>query len=303
MSEAKSTKKQIGLPMEMNVVKIRDDAGLHMGVLDDGTPFLTGRGLAKLCGVAPSVIGELGANWGEESLKPRGRTISSLLAVHGVNDERLYVKANWEGQEVHAYSDAVCMAVLEYYAFEANKPVALKAFRLLARQSLREFIYERVGYNPVNAAQLAWGNYRDLLSLNAAPAGYFNVLQESGKMIVDAIRNGLYIDQSNVPDISIGKAWATHWNEGGMEAQFGERVKHEFQYPDHYRQSMAEIDAWTYPTAALGEFRLWLDTEYLPKKFPAYLRGKVRRKQLTEGEMDRLIAALVQPLLPEPEEA
>ncbi len=34
--------------------------GIEMGVMDDGTPFLSGAGLSQMCGVVPSVITDLG---------------------------------------------------------------------------------------------------------------------------------------------------------------------------------------------------------------------------------------------------
>ena len=41
---------------------------LEMGVLEDGTPFLTGRGLARACGVPPSAIIQQAATWDSERL-------------------------------------------------------------------------------------------------------------------------------------------------------------------------------------------------------------------------------------------
>ena len=37
--------------------------GIVMGALSDGTPYLTGRGLARMCGVENSVIFRLPNNW------------------------------------------------------------------------------------------------------------------------------------------------------------------------------------------------------------------------------------------------
>lgn len=39
--------------------------GVGMGVLTDGTPYLTGRGLARLCGVNSSRISEITSDWDE----------------------------------------------------------------------------------------------------------------------------------------------------------------------------------------------------------------------------------------------
>jgi hypothetical protein len=54
-----------------------------MGVLSDGTPFLTQRGLARLCGIQNAHIGTIGTEWDEEIQKPRISTIKRLLSARG----------------------------------------------------------------------------------------------------------------------------------------------------------------------------------------------------------------------------
>jgi hypothetical protein len=56
---------------------------LGMGVLSDGTPFLTQRGLAVLCGVENAHIGTISAQWHEEFPKPRINKIRDILARDG----------------------------------------------------------------------------------------------------------------------------------------------------------------------------------------------------------------------------
>jgi hypothetical protein len=49
--------------------------------------------------------------------------------------------------QIYAYPDYVCLAILEYYAFEAGtniKPEAVQNFRQLAGIALREFIYTQL---------------------------------------------------------------------------------------------------------------------------------------------------------------
>ena len=77
----------------------------------------------------------------------------------------------------HAVPAAVCMAVLEYYAFEArttNSEQAGKSFRILARKGFTDFIYSQVGYNPTGAVQVAWQQFHDRVSLtyHMVPNGY-----------------------------------------------------------------------------------------------------------------------------------
>jgi hypothetical protein len=57
--------------------------GVGMGVLSDGTPFLTQRGLARLCGVENAHIGTISSQWGDESQLPRITRIRDLLASRG----------------------------------------------------------------------------------------------------------------------------------------------------------------------------------------------------------------------------
>ena len=45
---------------------------IEMGVLDSGVPYLTGRGLERMCGVGHGPFHRLTTNWQEEKNKPRG---------------------------------------------------------------------------------------------------------------------------------------------------------------------------------------------------------------------------------------
>ena len=46
--------------------------GVEMGVLENGLPFLTESGLARMCGIDRKVLNRLAANWLVERHKPRG---------------------------------------------------------------------------------------------------------------------------------------------------------------------------------------------------------------------------------------
>jgi hypothetical protein len=60
---------------DLHVDKQTEIQGVEMGVLSDGTPFLTQRGLARLCGIQNAHIGTIGTEWDEEIQKPRISTI------------------------------------------------------------------------------------------------------------------------------------------------------------------------------------------------------------------------------------
>ncbi|MGD1940700.1 MAG: hypothetical protein ACFB0G_05270 [Leptolyngbyaceae cyanobacterium] len=128
---------------------------IEMGVLSDGTPFLSGKGLAKACGISNEAL----FRWGEltpspEELDNSGK-LAKLLTAYGYRGELLLRKVISHSGEpsITVYPADVCMAFLEYYSFEANNEEALKNFRLLARHQLSNFIFEATGYVVMAAEQ------------------------------------------------------------------------------------------------------------------------------------------------------
>ncbi|GAA5785637.1 hypothetical protein YWS52_19590 [Chitiniphilus shinanonensis] len=240
-------------------------------------------------------------NWPDEQAKPRGRKIVQLLQSQKYSGANLYVRTSGTFGETHAYPDAVCMAVLEYYAFEAQQAessVALQNFRLLARQSLRQFVYEKCGYNPAAADAASWENFQARLLLNdSMPKGYFSVFSEAASLILQMIRADLVLDSHSVPDGSIGIAWAKHWKANEHDEEYGQRTKYPHVFPEWYPQSNADIEAWIYPNAALGVFKDWLDNEYIPHKLPNYLGRKVSEGVFPENGVAPMLAAVTRPLL------
>ena len=247
------------LALKLEVLRSVEVEGLpiEMGVLQDGTPFLSGRGLARACGISNSTLVE----WGEFTPKLgdslRAGKIAEILAAHGYENDRFFIRVPDEiyfknEATISAYPDAVCMAFLEYYAIEVGKREALQNFRILGRSQLRSFIYKATGYNP---------------------------------------------DEHTVPDISMGKIWAKYWTDNGLAERYGNRVPHLHIYPEYFPQSLANgsIKAHIYPCAALGEVRQWLDFEYIPKKFPSYLRNKVKQGVISSNQVTGLLQA-VKPL-------
>lgn len=272
------------------VAEVEQD-GLEMGVLQDGTPFLSARSLAGLCGVAPSTIIEWGPSWSRESSRARDRVLTALLDEAGFTGDGLFYRVTLKGRVTTAYPAVVCMAILDYYAYSRNRVVAQTNHRRLARAGLRAVIYAACGYNPVAAVPVEWQHYHDRLLLNSAPPGYFSVWIESSGLIMSAMRAGLQVDAQTVPDISIGQIWARHWAAQGYEEVFGIRKKAPHVYPPDAPQSQADIEAWVYPIEALGDFRLWLQNEYIPNKFPAYIRSKARKGAIPATRAELLIEA------------
>lgn len=161
---------------------------------------------------------------------------------------------------------------------------------MLARQPLRELIYAKTGYSLADK----WRQFHDRMLLNDVEDGYFSVFREIADIILAAIQHGLYLDAHTMPDISVGQAWSKTWVSRRLEDVYGARRSASHFFPDYFPQPGA-VPVWVYPLAALGEFRLWLQSEYLPKKYPTYLRYKVRKGLMSEAQIEPLLDAVSKP--------
>lgn len=293
--------KMVRRQLQLDVATQRDVNGVEMGVFADGSSFLTGRGVAAVCGVVPSVINQMANEFNVNSGKPRDEAIRDILDDQGFDGEDLYVKTKFNGQEVNAYPEVVVMAFLEYYAHIADRGTeqARRSLRMFQRAGLRAFVYSTLGYDPAQQVPNAFKSYHDRLLRNRMPAGYFSCFSETHHIVMESIRHGLEVDSHTVPDGSVGTHWANHWRDAGLDRRYDERLKYPHTYPDDYPQSAANaiIEAWIYPLAALGEFRVWLEQEYLPKHYPKYLKNKVRQGALPPSRAELLIATLAPPQL------
>lgn len=273
--------------------------GVGMGVLSDGTPFLTQRGLARLCGVENAHVGTISSQWADEIPKPRISKIRDLLASRGISFDTPHIEVKNGAQTLLAYPDTVCLAILEYYAFEAGSNVkedARKNFRILAGQALQDFIYTQVGYDPNAIVPDVWKSFHDRLSLtyDSVPAGYFGVFKEIADLILTLGQKGLHIDSKFVPDISVGMGWAKHWKDNSLEGSFGRRIEYEHNYPDDFPQAASNPqNPWCYPEAALGEFRRWFRETYVGEgKLVNYLKGQAKKKALPASFAQLAIEAI-----------
>lgn len=80
-----------------HVEKQVEKDGIEMGVLENGVPYLSESGLARMCGVDRKVLNRLAINWQEEKKKDRGMAISNLLEESGYTDGELYLKSEHNG--------------------------------------------------------------------------------------------------------------------------------------------------------------------------------------------------------------
>jgi hypothetical protein len=117
----------------------REIGGVTMGVLSDGTPYLNQRGLAALCGVRNAQIGTISSQWNDREERPRIQRIKSLLDRAGGRTHTPHVEVTRRGMTHFCYPADLCLAILEYYAFDAGSNVSETArdnFRLLARRGI-----------------------------------------------------------------------------------------------------------------------------------------------------------------------
>ena len=238
----------------------------------------------------------MSADWktGNSALTKR---VKEILNARGIALDHPYIEIKQRSGIEHAYPDFLCLATLEYYAFDAptTRDEAKKNFRLLAGKALHDFIYTQVGYDPNNSVPEVWRQFHDRVSLtyNSVPPGYFGVFKEIADMIVTLGQAGLQIDSSFVPDISVGQTWGRYWDDNNYDLTYGDRVKWDHNYPEYFKQALSNPQpAWCYPEVALGEFRRWLREDYIQGgKFAKYITGKVEQKQLPASFAQLAIAA------------
>jgi hypothetical protein len=299
-SKAATSKNPAQAHLDLGIVGQVEIDGIGMGVLSDGTPFLTQRGLARLCGIHHSGVHEITAEWSFDVPTPRANRIRDILKSHGDSADTLYIPIQQRSGVFYAYPDVVCLAILEYYSFDAGANIQLQAqknYRLLAGKALREFIYTQVGYDPTHQVPDQWKYFHDRVSLtyNSVPQGYFAVFKEIADMIVTLGQSGVHIDDKFVPDISVGQGWARHWSAHSCENTFGARIQYEHNYPEYFPQAASNPQVpWCYPEEALGEFRRWFRETYIGEgKFAKYIEGQVKDKALPVSFAQLAIAAYV----------
>ncbi|MEM6973736.1 MAG: hypothetical protein AAF577_13105 [Pseudomonadota bacterium] len=268
------------LPLDLEVEVEKHVNGIEMGVLQNGMPYLTQRGLAQMTGADRKTIYEITQEWEQidrNFIPTKGRMAFFLdyLLKNGYDDPRLFVEISKNRSPHYAYTDVVCMAFVEYFAFEAQRTneIAVSNYRNLARFGLQKFIYDALGYTPEDK----WRHFNDRVSIlkGSSPDGYFIVFNEMTGVVVDLINAGLTVNDKTVPDISVGQIWGRYWSDNNVDQEYGQRVKTDHDYPEYFPQAASNPQPiWAYPDAALPAFRRWLRHVYLPTKFPPYILKK-----------------------------
>jgi len=252
-----------------------------------------------MCGVQNAHIGTIGTEWDEPVQKPRIIAIKKILESRGITVAAPFMPVKHGATAMYAYPDFVCLAILEYYAFDAGANVQKEAqdkYRWLAGRSLREIIYTQLGYDAAaTPAAKSWKAFHDRVSLvyDNVPAGYFCIFKEIADIVVTLINAGADVGDRLVPDISVGRAWGEHWTANNLAAQFGERQQYEHNYPDYFPQAKSNPQhPFCYPDAAYAEFKRFMRTDYLPTRMPNYLKSKVKDGVLAASVPEVAMTAL-----------
>lgn len=291
------------LILDLQVAAEREIDGVGMGVLSDGTPFLTLRGLSRMSGVDIAALVRITQDWVLTPLKPREAKIRELVKAQGADDSVAFYAVMRNGTINHIVPSAVCMAILEYYAFEARSGNAKAAtsYRILARKGFQDFIYAQVGYNPTGESSIAWRQFHDRVALayHTVPVGYFSIFKELADIFVMLIRKNVDLGPKFVPDISVGQIWSKYWVSESLDILYGERIKYEHNYPSYFPQSASNPQSpYCYPDDALPEFRKWVREIYLKDRMPSYLLGKVKDGMLSPAAATAALEAISPTSLP-----
>lgn len=291
------------LTISLKPVKMAEVDSIGMGVLPNGETFLSLRGLARFCGLAPSRIIEFAQDWqkGEAQTKTRGRQVAQLIKEWTESDEipsSLYVEIHDDkvfNGVIHAVPEQIVMAIIDYYAHYANpvKDEALQNYRKATRFGLRKYIYERLNYEEKSLIDQSWSLFQERILLNECPQGFFTMFNEATNIIASLIRHNIPVDDTIMVDNSLGIHWGKHWNSVNLENEFGERIKIIHKFPESYRQLDPEI--WAYPITALSSFRIWFEEVYLPNKYPEYLKRKVKDGKVQLESVPLLLTAVMPP--------
>lgn len=288
--------------LDLGIERNAEINGIGMGVLSDGTPFLNQRGLAALCGVKNAHIGFISAQWSDSNQRPRISAIKDALSKVAEVPSSAHIEVTHNGTVQYCYPAEVCLAILEYYAFDAGANCQKEArdnFRILAGSKLREMIYTQVGYDPSGSKNEPLRKWHERIELNhqSAPRGYFSIFNEAHTVIYELIMAGADVGEGLVPDISIGQHWARYWKDNDLADKYGKREVFPHRYPDDHPQARSNPQiANCYPLEALAEYRKWLQDQYLDGgKFATYLKGKKKDvpPSVAELALDRLTPKMI----------
>ncbi|MEO1094582.1 MAG: hypothetical protein AAFX01_06740 [Cyanobacteria bacterium J06638_28] len=258
---------------------------IEVGLLQDGTPFLSGRGLAKACGISNSTL----VSWGEFTpqvgSKYRAGKLANLLTTYHYRGDRLFLrlpsKVKFGGKaNVSAYPYQVCMAFLDYYAFAANKEAARNSLRILSEQQLPNFICNAIAQQPSASESAAKPPESDRPLRGKVPDNYFGVFQIASRGQLGTAQNGIPLDVPLTSPRNIEKAWSQYWYIHKLWEQHGKRVPYLRRSLDYSPQLTTDgyLKTYLYPASALSDFKHWFYLNYIPDRFPSYRHRKAQQR-------------------------
>ncbi len=261
-------------------------ADLEVGVLADGTPFMSGRGLAKACGVSNGTLVGWGDTVPQVGEQHRAGKLAALLVTYGYGGERLFSRVTGTTPgggrvTVSAYPHPVCMAFLDYYAFEANKEAARNSLRVLSDRQLPQFIQAQFSQGGMTADQ--WSHPTEpAASLpphrGTLPPDYFSLLH-CGEAVL-SLQTLLQQYSQVLYPIHIERAWHHYWAVQKLWIEHGPRVPYERRCLDQAPYVTVEgyITTYLYPCSALAAFQHWLAWVFIPDRSPSYLHRKQHQR-------------------------
>ncbi|MCF7498993.1 hypothetical protein [Pseudoalteromonas sp. L1] len=260
---------QIALPL-VPIKHQSEENGFEMGVMSDGTPYLTASGLAFVCGTARSNIITLVNDWQKQRYHPRGKSISAIIDRNGGDSSKdLHKPIKVRGNTHHAISADNCMAILEYYAFESRSDaqIARDNYRNLATQSLKEFIYKRTGYKATGALPAHLNRY--LKNRAKIPYTHFSMLNEITLNLIAPLEEAGYtLPEKLVPDISEGRLFCK-WLRENRNVEPNSFPVYDHEYPDG-----RVVQAKLYPTEYLDDFRRHFHEVWITEKAGKYFADR-----------------------------
>lgn len=106
---------------------------------------------------------------------------------------------------------------------------------------------------------------------NPVPEGYYSIFEETINLVAEFEALDCIIPDSAIPDISIGKHWATYLRDEHNIEPNKICTTYPHTYPGKYDKRGTQW-ANAYPEEMLPLFRQWFRSTYRPVKLPAYIK-------------------------------
>lgn len=155
-----------------------------------------------------------------------------------------------------------------------EKGKEIRKYFLQCEKKLKELLKAQRNRKPQHQ-YLWWERLKLFRRFTKIPAGYWCVFEELTKLVADIEEQGVVLSGSSVPDISVGKCWNTYLRDLGYDTDF---PMYPHIYPkfteEGYYDKRGEQGAKIYPEDLLVMFRKWLRENYVPGKFPNYIRER-----------------------------